>query len=242
MPGGKDHSEVMTKEKAIGQLFDETDLLPLSRLADIEFCERRAALHLIEMTWEDNVHTAEGTIMHRHVHGDDSSEKRGDLIVLRGLWLRSLRLGLTGKADVVELHRTDEKDSEGISIVGHKGSWRVYPVEYKPGRMRPQRSFEIQLCAQAICLEEMMHCQVPEGALFYGKNRRRKVVFFDKALRRETGDAAKRLQELIRSGVTPPAKYEKKCDKCSLLHLCLPDKLANSKSARQYVESIRVEK
>jgi CRISPR-associated exonuclease Cas4 len=225
----------VTREVTIDQTYSDADLLPLSRLADLEFCERRAALHLIEMVWEDNVHTAEGTVMHERVHGEDVPEKRGNLIILRGLWLRSRRLGLYGKTDVVELHRTVKDDPIGTNIFGLKSCWRVYPVEYKPGRMRHQQSFLIQLCAQAICLEEMLGCTVPEGALFYGQPRRRKEVQFDERLRKETEEAAERLHALVDDGRTPPARYEKKCDNCSLLHICMPKVAAEGKNVRRYI-------
>jgi CRISPR-associated exonuclease Cas4 len=217
------------------RLFNESDLLPISRLADIEFCERRAALHLTEMVWKDNVQTAGGTIMHERAHGDETPETRGDLIIVRGLWLRSLRLGLTGKADIVELHRADDGDIAGASIPGHRGRWRVYPVEYKPGRLQQQMSFQIQLCAQALCLEEMLRVVVPEGAIYYGKPRRRLVVVFDDSLRAKTREAARRLHELVSSGHTPQARYEKKCESCSLLSVCMPKVTGSGRSVQGYL-------
>ncbi len=135
MPEDYDDSKIETAEV---RRFGESDLLPISRLADVEFCERRAALHLVEMAWEDNIHTAGGVIMHERVHGDDLSEKRGSTIIARGLWVRSLRYGLAGKADVVEMHRVDDGDLTGAFIRGRVGRWRVYPVEYKPGRLQQQ--------------------------------------------------------------------------------------------------------
>lgn len=218
--------------------FAEEELLPISRLADIEFCERRAALHLIEMAWEDNVHTAQGTVMHEHVHDVDSSEKRGSLIVLRGLWIRSLRLGMVGKADVVELRRADEGDPAGVRVQDLLDLWRVYPVEYKPGRLKQQRSFQIQLCAQALCLEEMLCADIPRGALYCGQPRRRQEVTFDQCLRAETEHLCLRLHELIRSGQTPAAKYEAKCKQCSLFEQCLP-KVTNGKhSVTDYLQKV----
>jgi len=227
-------SSIDTAEKVPRQ-FSESDLLPISRLADIEFCERRAALHLIEMAWEDNVHTAGGTIMHDRAHGDEALEKRGVTVILRGLLLRSLRYGLAGKADVVELHRTDDSDVSGAFIHGHQGRWRVYPVEYKPGRLQQQMSFQIQLCAQALCLEEMMGCVVPEGAIYYGKPHRRLAIVFDETLRAKTREAARRLHELVASGKTPQARYEKKCDSCSLLEVCMPKVSGARRSVQRYV-------
>jgi CRISPR-associated exonuclease Cas4 len=218
--------------------FVEEELLPISRLADIEFCERRAALHLIEMAWEDNIHTAEGTLMHEHVHTVDIPEKRGSLIVLRGSWIRSLRLGMVGKADVVELRRADEADPGGVMVRDLPGRWRVYPVEYKPGHLKHQRSFQIQLCVQALCLEEMLCADIPRGALFCGQPRRRQEVVFDQSLRAETEHLCLRLHELVRSEKTPLAKYEEKCKHCSLFEQCLP-KVTNGKhSVTQYLQKV----
>jgi len=224
------------EEGASGQrVFKESDMLPLSRLPDIEFCERRAALHLIEMVWKDNIHTAEGSVMHERVHGDDTPENRGDLIIVRGLRLRSLRLGLCGKADVVELHRSGDNNAMGGSVPGHSGRWIVYPVEYKPGRVKKQRSFQIQLCAQAMCLEEMLDCVIPCGALFHGKTRRRQDVEFDMDLRKEVEDTSARLHELVASGVTPKAVYGDRCKHCSLCEFCMPKIMASGRSAKDYL-------
>lgn len=215
--------------------FNESNLLPISRLADIEFCERRAALHLVEMAWEDNLHTVGGSIMHERAHGDETPEKRGETIIVRSLWLRSFRLGMVGKADIVELHRADDGDATGASLYGHRGRWRIYPVEYKPGRLQQQMSFQIQLCAQALCLEEMLGVAVPEGAIYYGKPRRRLVVAFDESLRATTCEMARRLHELVDSGKTPQARYEKKCDSCSLLSLCMPKVTGSRRTVRAYM-------
>lgn len=235
MPDRESGSSTIVAIEEEREPFSESDLLPISRLADIEFCERRAALHLIEMAWEDNVHTAEGTVMHEYVHGDEAPEKRGDLITVRGLWVRSLRLGMVGKADVVELQRADDKQVAEARIKGHPGRWKVYPVEYKPGRLKQQRSFQIQLCAQALCLEEMLECTIPEGAIYYGKPHRRLIVTFDEGLRTETEKLCKQLHKIIRSGKTPPARYEKKCESCSLLEICMPKVTNAAKSVAKYL-------
>ncbi len=235
MSEGEPRSLSIEASKKESRTFNETELLPISRLADIEFCERRAALHLIEMVWDDNIHTAEGTVLHERAHGDDILEKRGDLIIARGLWLRSLRLGMVGKADVVEFHRTDDSDITAANIRGKRGRWKVYPVEYKPGRLKQQRSFQIQLCAQTLCLEEMLGCSIPEGALYYGKPHRRLVVKFDKGLRTETQQLCISLHELVRAGKTPPARYEKKCKSCSLIDICMPNVTDASKSVSNYL-------
>jgi len=206
-------------------VYDEDDLLPVSALQDITFCERRCALRHIERHWEENVATIEGQNFHERSH-DAGTESRGDVRAARGLLLRSLRLGLSGKTDVVEfrLLADGEPEASGAVLPGVSGRWRPFPVEYKRGRLRHERSYEVQLCAQALCLEEMLGVTVPEGALFYGKTARRQPVTFDEELRRDTEAASARLHELFRAGVTPKAVYVKnKCRQCSLVERCVPE-------------------
>jgi CRISPR-associated exonuclease Cas4 len=226
--------------------FAEDDLLPLSALADIVFCERRAALHHIEKLWEDNIFTAQGTVMHQHAH-ELRTEVRENARIVRGLRLRSLTLGLTGKADVVEFHRLPDAGREstgygelppGTDLKGVSGQWQPFPVEYKRGRLRHEEGYEIQLCAQALCLEEMLEVAVPSGAIYYGRTRRRLEVAFDDKLRAQTDAAAARLHELVREGKTPAARYEKKCEKCSLLPLCMPKALGVGRSAQRYLANV----
>lgn len=203
-------------------MFNEEDLLPLSALQHLAFCERQCALIHIEQLWEENRLTAEGRILHEHVH-ELGAESRGNVRIERGVPLRSVRLGLIGKADLVEFHRM-----EG-------GKWRPFPVEYKRGKPKPDESDLVQLCAQALCLEEMLGVEVRSGALFYGQTRHRLDVRFDEALRVETEKTARHLQELIRSGNTPKPVYTKKCKSCSLLDQCLPQVLRKEKSVRRYL-------
>ncbi|OGQ95099.1 MAG: CRISPR-associated protein Cas4 [Deltaproteobacteria bacterium RIFOXYD12_FULL_57_12] len=230
------------------KIFTEEELLPLSLIQHLLFCQRRAALVEIEGLWEDNLFTVEGTHLHQKVDDDLSLESRGDLRVTRGLMLHSFELGLSGKADVVEFHRlseaavvsslTPEGKAVGIPVAGARGVWRPYPVDYKRGRLRYEEGFEAQLCAQALCLEEMLGVAVPEGAIYYGKPRRRLVVMFDDHLRTNTRDAARRLHELVGSGKTPQARYEKKCDSCSLLSLCMPKVTGSTKSVSKYLSRV----
>jgi len=205
--------------------YTEDDLLPLSGLQHLAFCERQCALIHIEQAWAENLYTAEGRILHERAH-DPDQVSRGDIRVEYGMPLRSLRLGLIGKADVVEFHRSEEPDS---------GPWRPFPVEYKRGRPKKANVDRIQLCAQAVCLEEMLGVEVPAGALFYGKTRRREDVIFDPALRSQTEETAKRFHALIEAGVTPKAVYGKHCDTCSLRDLCLPGALEKGKSVDRYL-------
>ena len=215
-------------------MYDDDDLLPLSALQHLVFCERRAALVYVEGQWEDNVYTAEGRGLHEKAH-EPGVEARPGVRAARGLMLRSLRLGLSGKTDVVEFHETAQ--DAGVKLDGVEGFWRPYPVEYKRGRRRRERSFEVQLCAQALCIEEMLGAHVPRGALYYGKTRRRLEVDFDSALRSETEAAARRLHKLVQSGRTPAAHRGPKCAKCSLAPVCLPD-VSGGRSGARYVKAI----
>lgn len=230
----------------------EGDFLAVSALADLAYCERRAALHFIEGIWEDNVFTVEGSLMHERADLEGTTESRGDVRIARGLRLHSRRLGLTGKADVVEFHRVKDQDlpatrtesttspaplPPATALPGAPGLWRPFPVEYKRGQMRHEEGFEIQLCAQALCLEEMLNVAVPSGAIFYGKSARRMDVSFDSALRLRTETAAVRLHELFKAGKTPAAEYSKKCDKCSLFSLCMPKTIGSRRSVKRYLEN-----
>jgi len=228
--------------------YTEEELLPLSLIQHLLFCERRAALVQIEGLWEDNLFTVEGTHLHQKVDDDLPPESRVDLRVTRGLLLHSFELGLSGKADVVEFHRMieDEADSPPISggkaaaipLVGVSGLWLPYPVDYKRGRLRHEEGFETQLCAQAFCLEEMLGVAVPKGAVYYGKPRRRLAVAFDETLRAKTREAARRLHELIDKGKTPQVRYEKKCDSCSLLSLCMPKVTGSRRTVKAYMADV----
>ena len=208
---------------AAGSLFTEDDLLPLSALQHLLFCERQCALIHIEGLWAENRLTVEGRHLHDKAH-EGPDEIRGGVRITRGLALRSLRLGLAGKADVVEFRATGEGPLPA-----------PFPVEYKRGKPKKHQADKVQLCAQALCLEEMLGVPVAAGALFYGRPRRRVDVAFDEPLRRLTEETAGRLHALIGSGRTPEAVREPKCNSCSLLQLCLPDAMGPRHSAARYV-------
>lgn len=201
----------------------EKELIPISALNQYSYCPRRCALIHIEQVWDENRFTAEGRIMHERVH-EEGNESRSDLRITRGLPLRSQDLGLVGMADVVEFHRVD------------KNQWQPFPVEYKRGKPKPDDSDKIQLCAQAVCLEEMLGIAVPKGALFYGRTRRRFEVLFDDSLRMEVYETAKRVRELIASGATPPPVYEKRCESCSLIGECMPRNIGKHPSVKRYLK------
>lgn len=207
----------------------ERELIPVSALNQYCYCPRRCALIFIEQLWDENIFTAEGRIMHDKVD-TTKYESRGDVRIEYGVPMRSLRLGLIGKADVVEFHRMANS------------TWMPFPVEYKRGKPKIDDCDKVQLCAQAICIEEMLAVEIREGALFYGQTRRREDVVFDNVLRAETEEAARKVHELIEAGITPKAKYSKKCKQCSLLNMCLPNASSKKLSVEYYLQNaMRVE-
>lgn len=211
-------------------LYSEDDLLPLSGLQHLAFCERQWGLIHVEQAWSENRLTAEGRELHDRAH-EARSESRLGLRVAHGLRLRSLRLGLSGQADVVEFLAA----AAGVSLPGEGGLWQPFPVEYKRGRPKPVHCDVVQLCAQALCLEEMFRAAVPAGALFYGTPRRRQEVEFSTALRAETERLAARMHELYQVRATPRASYSPKCEKCSLLASCMPKNLGGGRSVERYL-------
>lgn len=217
-------------------MYDEDDLLPISGLQHLRFCERQWALIHIEQQWEENRLTAEGRVLHDRVH-EVGSELRPGLRIARGLHIHCLQLGLTGQADVVEFHRVEEHTTGSVYLPHREGSWRPFPVEYKRGRPKRDSCDEVQLCAQTICLEEMLGVAIESGALFYGKNRRRFDVTFDDPLRNETAELARRMHELHSARRTPTAIYSKKCDNCSLYDRCLPRTVSKRKPVGRYLAS-----
>lgn len=211
----------------------EADLLPLSGLQHIIFCERQCALIHLEQAWRENLFTAEGRVLHERVDTADA-EVRGDLRIARGVPLRSLRLGLVGRADVVEFHCVRGKGN-GVRFPGTEGQWRPFPVEYKRGQRKWIDCDRVQLCAQAMCIEEMLEVPVPSGALYYGQVRRREEVYFKQALRETTEQASRRFHELIASGETPLVYRVPKCRSCSLLDLCIPPRKRLRPSVSRYL-------
>lgn len=212
-------------------MFTEDELIPLSALQHLLFCERQCALIHIEQAWAENRFTAEGRILHERVD-EVGRESRGRIRTVFGLPLRSLLLGVSGKADAVEFHREGGEDSAAAEV------WRPFPVEYKRGKPKQNDCDLVQLCAQALCLEEMLGVVVPEGAIYYGKPRRRLVVVFDEVLRKKTMETARRLHELISSGRTPQARYEKKCESCSMLSICMPKVTGSRRSVQGYMAKV----
>ena len=217
--------------------YREDDYLQLSGLQHFVFCRRQWALIHIEQQWAENYRTVDGELMHEIAHDGTSTESRGELYIVRGLRVTSASLGVSGECDVVEFHRKDS----GIPIDGKDGLWQPYPVEYKRGEPKTDNCDALQLCAQAMCLEEMLCCSVPEGALFYGQTRRRQIVAFTEELREQVKSSLEEMHQLYHRGHTPTVKPSKACNACSLKELCLPS-LSRKKSVVSYLAAAMEEK
>ncbi len=211
-------------------MFSEDDLIPISALQHYVFCPRQWGLIHIEQVWSENRLTAEGRLLHDKTH-EAKTENRPDLRIVRGLRLCSYRLGLTGQADVVEFHRTDK----GIKLEQTEGFWKPIPVEYKRGKPKIDICDEVQICAQAMCLEEMLKTNIESGFIFYGRPRRRQQVNFTDILRKQMEQIVGVLHQLTTGRATPKAKYEKKCKSCSLFEICMPEITGINKDIEHYL-------
>lgn len=211
--------------------YKEEDFLMLSGIQHFSFCKRQWALIHIEQQWQENLRTIEGEILHEKTHDTTIKEKRGDLIVSRGMSIFSRTLGVTGACDVVELH----KASDGVSIFGRDGTYKPIPIEYKRGKPKEDESDVLQLCAQAMCLEEMLLCEIPEAFLYYGETKRRLKIILDDGLRQRVKTIFKEMHELYDKRYTPKVKLSKSCKACSLTEVCMP-KLCKNPSVVDYIK------
>jgi len=216
-------------------MYSEEELLMLSGIQHIAFCERQYALIYIEDQWQENFLTIQGHRLHERVDEPFESDKRNDIISLRAIYLVSYKLGLYGKADLVELIRCN--DSQGTLTLPHThGFWKVKPVEFKRGKPKPDISDEVQLCAQAICLEEMYSVTIDEAEIFYGEPHRRKAIKLDENLRTLTAFYANRMHQLYSSSITPKPNYLPKCRGCSLLGICQPQTVQKHGKVKEYFD------
>ena len=213
-------------------MYAEEDMLLLSGIQHFEFCRRQWALIHIEQAWKDNLLTVQGEILHKRAHDGEVRERRGDVLTLRGLAVKSHMLGLTGVCDVVEFHI----DSAGCSLFGEEGRWRAVTVEYKRGKSKKNDADRLQLCAQAVCLEEMLGADVPRGFLFYGEPRRREPVEFSETLRNKAMDTAEKMHDLYHRHHTPKVKPFSACKSCSLKDLCL-SRTSKISSVKTYLKN-----
>lgn len=213
-------------------IYAEEDFLQLSGLQHFAFCRRQWALIHIENQWAENERTVDGVLMHEKAHDREFEESRGDRLIKRGVSVYCAELGISGQCDVLEYYQSDT----GIPLNGKEGLWQPYPVEYKRGSPKENSADALQLCAQAMCLETMLCCDIPEGALYYGEIRRREYVRLDQELRDQVRQMLIQMHSLYKRGYTPKVKPTKSCNACSLRELCLP-KLLKSRSVSAYLKA-----
>lgn len=226
---------------------DQEQPIPISALQHWLYCPRQCALIHLEQAWAENKFTAEGRVMHENAH-DGADETRGQIRITRGMPVMSESLGLSGQCDVVEFHcasgdlNSQIPNSKSASlkseILDRKCTQSVRPVEYKRGKPKAHRADEVQLCAQAICLEEMLHCSIASGCLYYGEKRRRTEIVFDAELRQLVLTTLQAIKECFSSRITPHADYlPRRCDNCSLIDHCQPKALRFKKGAAAWFSS-----
>ncbi len=211
--------------------YKEEDFLLLSGIQHFVFCKRQWALIHIEKQWQENLRTIEGEIFHEKTHDNTIKETRGDLIISRGMAIFSRLLGITGTCDVVQLY----KSTDGVKIFGRDGKYKPVPIEYKRGKPKEDDSDVLQLCAQAMCLEEMLLCKITEAFLFYGETKRRLKIILDNDLRERVKTIVKEMHGLYDKRYTPKVKPSKSCKACSLIEICMP-KLCKNPSVADYIK------
>lgn len=212
--------------------YQPDELLPLSGIQHFVFCRRQWSLIYVERQWQENVLTIEGKHMHERADDPKFSEMRQGVIVSRSVPVASYHYGLIGICDVVEFR----PDDRGVNIAGRQGRYLPVPVEYKRGKEKHGLCDEAQVCAQALCLEEMFPVSIPSGFLFYGEPRRRYEVEFTQSLRVSVVEAIEEMHSYFEKGYTPRVKISKSCRSCSLADVCLPDLQAKTMRASEYIQ------
>lgn len=213
--------------------FDEC--LAVSGLQHFVFCHRQWALIHLENIWADNRLTAEGESLHERAHNEELVEKRKGKIITRGLRIFSANLGVSGQCDVVEFYKVDA--GMGAKLQGHRGLWKIIPVEYKRGKVKVDDCDRVQLCCQVMCLEEMFACDIEFGYIFYNGTKSREQVFCDSVLRQEVRESLAEMHRYKDRGYTPKAKRSKKCTNCSLKDICLPQ-ISSTISVAEYLDKM----
>lgn len=211
--------------------YNEEEFLNLSGIQHFVFCRRQWALIDVEGLWAENLRTVEGDILHGAAHDDGFTEKRGEVLITRGMPVFSRVLGVSGACDVVEFR----SDPDGVALAGREGRYLPVPIEYKRGSPKEHAADELQLCCQAMCLEEMLLCRVEHGYLYYGETRRRQEVVLTDALRAQVRAVTEEMHAYMRKGSTPKVKTGKHCKACSLFELCLPQ-LMKSRAVGTYID------
>ncbi|HIX64534.1 MAG TPA: CRISPR-associated protein Cas4 [Candidatus Mediterraneibacter colneyensis] len=212
-------------------LYDEDDFLQLSGIQHFAFCRRQWALAYIELQWQENVRTVEGHLLHENAHDSALKEKRGDLIIVRGMPVHSREIGISGECDVVEFHKSED----GVPVSGREGKYRAVPVEYKRGKPKANDVDVLQVAAQALCLEEMLCCDIPCGYIYYGERRRREKIEFTDELRKKVKDMFAEMHKFYDQRYTPKVKRTKSCNACSLKDICIPA-LNKEISVKNYID------
>lgn len=213
-------------------MYEEEDFLQLSGIQHFAFCRRQWALAYIELQWQENVRTVEGKLLHEKAHDASVKEKRGDRIIVRALPVHSREIGISGECDVVEFYRSEK----GVSLSGKEGRYQPVPVEYKRGSPNATDVDALQLAAQALCLEEMLCCDIPYGYIYYGETRHRKKIEFQPDLRAKVRDMFLEMHKYYDQRYTPKVKWSKSCNACSLKDLCMPV-LNKNLSVTSYIEN-----
>ena len=213
-------------------MYEEEDFLQLSGIQHFAFCRRQWALAYIELQWQENVRTVEGKLLHEKAHDASVKEKRGDRIIVRALPVHSREIGISGECDVVEFYRSEK----GVSLSGKEGRYQPVPVEYKRGSPKATGVDALQLAAQALCLEEMLCCDIPYGYIYYGETRHRKKIEFQPDLRAKVRDMFLEMHKYYDQRYTPKVKWSKSCNACSLKDLCMPV-LNKNLSVTSYIEN-----
>lgn len=209
-------------------MFDEENCIQISGLQHLAFCKRQWGLIHIDQEWEENQLTAEGRNLHERVD-EGYQEFRKGLRQYSGLYVKSLKFGINGRTDLIEAIKSDEGACNKIQMLGLEGRWSLYPVEFKRGKPKSHDADYIQLCAQALCLEEMTGIEISSGAVFYWQIRKRIEVEFDTRLREKTISLITLAHEILEKGLVPPPEYAQHCRSCSLLEVCMPKKLNQSR-------------
>lgn len=220
-------------------MYSEEDLLLLSGIQHIDFCERQWALIHIEKQWQENVLTIEGQFLHEKTDKPDIVEKRKGLVIARAVPLVSYELGLYGVADVIEFTESGEFDNS-VQIPKRKGRWKPKIVEYKRGKPKNIDCDKVQVCAQSMCLEEMYNITIQDGEIFYGQIKHREKFSLDENLRMHTKNLAQRMHDLYSSGITPKAEHKQHCKSCSLIDICMP-KIIGKNAANYLKREIKCE-
>lgn len=214
--------------------FSEDEYVMLSGIQHYAFCKRQWGLIHLEQQWAENLRTVEGHLVHERAH-ESSVEHRGDVITSRAMMVSSRELGVSGECDIVEFHKEATESDDAVFIPAYGGIYSVVPVEYKRGSPKINEVDALQLCAQAMCLEEMMSCHIGAGYIYYAEPRRRQYIEFTDGLRDEVRRILGEMHDFYRRGVTPRGKRTKSCNACSLSDLCLPS-LEKKRGVGSYID------